>query len=232
MTQRQPAGSQMPLFRAQVSLSARESAKTTQHSGRTPKRLRGQRQTTEQMVSVGPRLTLQERLGRLDLGLADDRRVAQNLIAEQVAEGRILLHLEVPLPPAGKARPQIFRNGGKRYPKSHVNFTKVVRAFARAAWHAKPPLEVATLHVVGWFRRPRRLLRRKDRGQSEVYLGKPDADNAAGIPMDALVKEGVLLDDTKVARLVVTRFYVPLLESGDLACTPCTWITLFPWRAS
>jgi Holliday junction resolvase RusA-like endonuclease len=35
-------------------------------------------------------------------------------------------------------------------------------------------------------------------------MGKPDADNAAGSVLDALVKGGALVDDTLVSRLEVS----------------------------
>lgn len=60
-------------------------------------------------------------------------------------------------------------------------------------------------------------------------VGKPDADNAAGIPMDALVKAGVLRDDTQVVELRVRRRYVPLLPDGRMGAAEGVVLTLTPW---
>jgi len=43
-----------------------------------------------------------------------------------------------------------------------------------------------------------------DGGEPFAWMGKPDADNAAGSVLDALVKGGALVDDTLVSRLEVS----------------------------
>lgn len=45
-----------------------------------------------------------------------------------------------------------------------------------------------------------------DGGEPFAWMGKPDADNAAGSVLDALVKGGALVDDTLVSRLEVSLY--------------------------
>jgi Holliday junction resolvase RusA-like endonuclease len=58
--------------------------------------------------------------------------------------------------------------------------------------------------------RPQSLRRRKDPRGRMWCATKPDADNAAKLMMDAIVKAGVLTDDTRVVELVVRKWYAAI----------------------
>lgn len=65
-------------------------------------------------------------------------------------------------------------------------------------------------------RRPKRLCRKMDRATGlRPYVGKPDADNIAKLILDGITKAGVWTDDTRVASLVVTRWYARLHLDGS-----------------
>ena len=72
--------------------------------------------------------------------------------------------------------------------------------------------------------RPQRLRRRRDPdGRIPRAVGKPDADNAAKLVMDALVKAMVLRDDTLVCVLHVERWYAGRDEGAATEVVVSTW---------
>ena len=153
-------------------------------------------------------------------GRQSERSRGPNKAARRACAESPLLLVVVPMKLAGKARPKIYKNGGRGYPAAHVAFEAACVALARAQWGRRPQItEPVDLYVVAWFRRPQRLAKaRKWWGDGpRICTSKPDYDNALGLPMDALVKAGVLRDDTLVAnhdRAPLQRWYVPVGANG------------------
>jgi len=146
-----------------------------------------------------------------------------------------VLWMAVPGRPYGKARPRAFRTRaggiGMHMPDKAVRWEEHARQIAVGVWGGRAPLdEPLLMEVVCWFGRPQRLCRVKHRGGGPLpYTGKPDADNAAGLPMDALVKAGVMRDDTRVTDLNVRRRYLALDLLGEQVGTERTEIILWRW---
>lgn len=84
-------------------------------------------------------------------------------------------------------------------------------AVARRAleMHSGPPLEGAVgVRIVCYFRRPQRLLRKKDSPDPILHTAKPDGDNVAKAALDAM--SGILYrDDRQVAAMTVRKYYAP-----------------------
>lgn len=136
--------------------------------------------------------------------------------------------------PKGAQRPRAFvrgRHAAVHLADSHVQAEARIVADAVAAWGCRPKLDVPVeLHVTAWHALPQSRRRKRDAGSpAQPYTGKPDADNVAKLVMDALTRAGVWVDDTRVARLVVERWYLPLdgdscpvgLERVELEVWPC-----------
>lgn len=125
-----------------------------------------------------------------------------------------LLDVTVPGTPKGAARPRAFAMGGHarmHMPDHHVNAEHFAMSCFRAAWCGADPLdEAVTLELDIIVQRPVSKATRKYPTGRIPCLSKPDADNVAKLQMDALVKAGVLRDDTRVCRLVVTKMYAAI----------------------
>ena len=152
--------------------------------------------------------------------------------------------------PVGASRPRVA--AGRAYmPAGHVSAEGHLAGAAQMAWFrankeaglrrtlALPewpehvgrglpqrPLDVPVrVDVTLVAARPQRLRRRRDPdGRIPRAVGKPDADNAAKLVMDALVKAMVLRDDTLVCVLHVERWYAGRDEG------PATEVVVSTWR--
>ncbi len=103
---------------------------------------------------------------------------------------------------------------------------------ARRLWGRRAAVEgPATMRVRALFPRPPRLLARHRRGRNPLpFVGKPDVQDAMGLPLDALVRAGVLSSRDHVAYAEIEREFVPLDHEGDLPVAPTTSIWLAPAR--
>lgn len=142
-----------------------------------------------------------------------------------------IVRFEVPGPVVTKLRPR-FGQGRVRNEPKHKAWLQLGEMLARRAWRGRGPLiDPVIVHVVCWFQRPKRLMRVMDRETGTApHTVRPDPDNAAGLPLDAMVNAGVLKDDTIVARLIVDKLYPPLLSTGRLAWKPCTEVCVMPYE--
>lgn len=128
------------------------------------------------------------------------------------------LELVIAGPPVGAARPRFVRETGRVYmPGTSTRWEAHATARARKAWRGRQPLDEAVeVEVVAVIARPAALRRRADPdGRIPAWRPKPDVDNAAKLAMDALVKAGVMVDDTRVVQLVAKKVYAA--KDGD-AC--------------
>lgn len=82
------------------------------------------------------------------------------------------------------------------------------------AWRRREPLAGALEVVIAAYFAPPKCRRGRDMAP---HLVKPDADNVAKPPLDALKRGGVYRDDTIVAHLDVRKFEIPSLPGGE----PC-----------
>jgi len=119
-------------------------------------------------------------------------------------------------------------------PAGHVAAEESLREVAQVGWfHATKranrwpaqaldePVRVDVTLVAA---RPQRLCRKRDPdGRIPRAVGKPDADNAAKLVMDALVKALVLRDDTLVCVLHVERWYAGRDEGAATEVVVSTW---------
>lgn len=138
--------------------------------------------------------------------------------------GAWLLEVVVPGPPVGAARPRVTRGGTHTYmPPASRAWELRCRALAAAAWTGPPLDQGVEVEVVQVQPRPQRLRRRQDPLERMwAPTGKPDLDNVAKLAMDGLVKAGVLLDDTRVVRLVAMKLHAAMDEE------PCTEVRVRP----
>lgn len=125
-----------------------------------------------------------------------------------------LLDVVIPGKPVGAARPRVVRlkNGHSHtfMPDNTVAWEERARQIARCSWSAEPLDEPLELVVLAVMHRPDRLRRKKDpRGRIPACC-KPDGDNVLKLAQDALVKAGVLLDDTRVVDARVVKVYAAL----------------------
>ncbi len=88
---------------------------------------------------------------------------------------------------------------------------------------------VVDVHAV--HARPKRLCRRGDPRDDLPAPKKPDLDNVCKLAMDALVKAGVLRDDTRVVELHAASWYCPIDELGWHTVDPHVRIRLALWRS-
>lgn len=126
--------------------------------------------------------------------------------------------------PVGAARPRFRRATGTTYKlKKHAGWesyaTDVFLGEWEARWgtavRARPPIDEPTVvRIEMHHARPKRLRRRADPRCALPAIRKPDVDNVAKLVLDALVKAGVLRDDTVVVELVARRWYLPIDERG------------------
>lgn len=137
--------------------------------------------------------------------------------------------------PVGASRPRVA--AGRAYmPTAHREAEGGLMAAAQVAWThavverrtsiAPVPVidEPVRLDVVLVAARPQRLCRKRDPdGRIPRAVGKPDADNAAKLVMDALVRAMVLRDDTLVCDLRVTRVYAARAEGAATEVEVSVW---------
>lgn len=126
--------------------------------------------------------------------------------------GALLLHVTVPGRPVGAARPRVVRlqNGASHtfMPGNSVAWEALALQLARDAWAGRPPMdEAASVYVEAIIQRPQKLRRKRDPEGRIPALCKPDMDNIVKLAQDALVKAGVLVDDTRVVELRGVKLY-------------------------
>ena len=126
--------------------------------------------------------------------------------------------------PVGAARPRVTVRGSfasAYMPKAHTAAEARIADAARVAFRdlagsqRTPFDEPVAVQIRAVHGRPAALVPRP-RSRKAIPLGrmwrttKPDADNIAKIVLDGLVKAGVMVDDTRVVRLTVTKEYVAI----------------------
>lgn len=117
--------------------------------------------------------------------------------------------------PVGAARPRATirgRHASVYMAPAHRTAEHTIMLVAREAWNGRPALDEAIeVRINAVAERPARLRRKKDPTGRLWWMGKPDADNIAKLVLDAAVKAGIMVDDTRVVRLVVTKEYAAIV---------------------
>ena len=125
-----------------------------------------------------------------------------------------LLTITVAGTPVGASRPRVGRRGVYS-PDAHIAWEEAARQLAAYGWRGLSPYDgLVAVEVVAHHHRPQRLCRRRDPREAIRASAKPDLDNVCKLVLDALVKAGVLVDDTRVAVLHAERWYTPIDDHG------------------
>lgn len=149
-----------------------------------------------------------------------------------------VLSIEVLGTPQGARRHRAAKRGDRVvtfHADAHIAAEAAIAAEAIAARvgpDGMPPAldEAVVVEITTHHARPKRLRRQMDRGTGSLpFTGKPDADNVAKLVLDALTKAGVWVDDTRVARLVVERLYLPFSQGGHEVGVPRTSVVVRRW---
>lgn len=137
----------------------------------------------------------------LDLLTRGDLHGASRLLQRHALAPVPLLALSIPGQPLGKQRPRVTRTGHAFTPQKTINWETSAAWLLAEAWAGREPLDCPVwLEVMAVKSRPKRLLRARDPEFRVWRLTKPDGDNVLKIAADALVKAGVVRDDTVIAR--------------------------------
>lgn len=135
-------------------------------------------------------------------------------------QGSVVLDFVVLGTPQGARRHRTALRGNRAvayHDAAHAASEQAIAQLAHIRWGCQPLDEPLTLRIVTHHQRPQALskARRWWGDGARPFVGKPDADNIAKLVMDALTKAGVWVDDTRVARLVVERWYLPVGVDGS-----------------
>ena len=120
------------------------------------------------------------------------------------------LHIEVPGEPVGKGRPRFARIGRKAVraftPAKTKEYEAKVALFAMSRRKGKPLNGPVHVRVVAVFKRPKRLMRKKDPDGLLWHETKPDLDNVIKAAIDGL--NGVAFhDDKQVVSITGMAYY-------------------------
>lgn len=141
--------------------------------------------------------------------------------------GLLLIEVEIPGSPVGAARPRVTARGTFMPPR-HREWESRASTLARRAYGGREayrgPVAVDVEAQVrrGKNRTPRELGGTQTRAEQAVEdsggiawcATKPDLDNVVKLAIDALVKAGVLADDTQVVQLGSSKVWAPPLDGG------------------
>ena len=126
-----------------------------------------------------------------------------------------VLHIRIPGPPVGDQRPRVVqRRDGKGTmtykPERSSAWTSDALALLAAHRPPEPLDEPLVLEVVAVMPRPQRLCRKSDPKARVWCLGKPDGDNVLKLVQDAIVKAGIIVDDTRIVVASVRKVHAAI----------------------
>lgn len=133
----------------------------------------------------------------------------------------MLLDVVVPGKPQPKGRPRVVRRGGFTRaitPDSTIAWEHHAEMRMRSAWVGREPLdEAVAVEVLAVFARPASKPKHIDAvtwkaGGRVAYFGRADVDNVAKCCLDALQLAFVVVNDTRVVRLVAEKWYAAVGE--------------------
>ena len=113
----------------------------------------------------------------------------------------------IPGQPVAKGRPR-FTKSGHVYPHPVSMRWEAFAAVVLRSSIGTPMLDQPLkLEVVAYFKRPSNLCRKKDSWRRIPHTKKPDADNILKNAADALVRAGVVIDDSVICQMTCTKYY-------------------------
>lgn len=116
----------------------------------------------------------------------------------------------VPGQPVAKGRPRAVRRGrtlAMITPQRTRAYEAIVAEAVRAAYAGPQLAGPLAVDVLALFRRPRRLLRRKDPAGLVPHVARPDCDNVIKAVYDGIGRAGAWRDDSQVCAGQVAKFY-------------------------
>ena len=115
--------------------------------------------------------------------------------------------VRIPGQPVAKGRPRFTRSGQVYAHPGSMRWEElaaiVLRSLIGTPMHDQP----LRLEVVAYFKRPANLCRKKDSAHRIPHAKKPDADNILKNAADALVRAGVVIDDSVICQMICTKYY-------------------------
>ena len=112
----------------------------------------------------------------------------------------------IPGNPVPAARPRVFKNGGRAYPKAYTEWTRGALARLETALKEDADVPFSGPLFSGPVRVHMMIYRQKAK-TSKLDYPSGDLDNYAKGPLDALTKVGVWDDDKQVVSLVVEKYF-------------------------
>jgi len=139
-----------------------------------------------------------------------------------------MLDIIIPGEPVAKGRPRVALIGGRPRaytPAKTAAWEKMAATLLRGHWHKVSLAEPVIVKVDCVFKRPKRLLRKRDPEERVIKATKPDVDNCIKAALDSAVLSGVLVDDSWVVSVTATKWYAAKGEAEHvrLVIEPWTW---------
>jgi len=118
----------------------------------------------------------------------------------------------IPLTPIGKGRPRCGR--GRAYtPRKTKEWELAAAEYMRGLEAPSGPVAV---NIQAFFPRPKNMVWKKKKMVPLEHVSKPDLDNVIKIVLDAMVRAGVLDDDSQVCYISAQKSYVGNEQPGVL----------------
>jgi len=133
---------------------------------------------------------------------------------------KIIGTITIPGEPVAKGRPRVVRRGNHTRaitPPKTVAYESMVALVASEAWQGEPIAPDVPVAVIidAYFKRPKRLMRRKDPTGAIPHTKRPDGDNVAKAVLDGLDKAGIWHDDSQVTNLTIRKWYCAMVHRTE-----------------
>ena len=113
-----------------------------------------------------------------------------------------------------RPRATAFKGRARLYmPKNYNEWTRRAIVQIKDRYEGPRISGAVMISITAIFKRPQRLLRKKDPANRFYKASKPDIDNICKAVIDSLVKAGVFVDDNQIVTLTGTKLYGAKLES-------------------
>jgi Holliday junction resolvase RusA-like endonuclease len=109
--------------------------------------------------------------------------------------------------PVAKGRPRFCRNGHVHAHRPSMRWEDSAAVQLRAAIGTPMYDQPLKLEVTAYFQRPKRLMRKSSPTNRVHHTSKPDSDNILKAVGDALVKAGVVRDDSCINSQLCVKYY-------------------------
>jgi len=133
------------------------------------------------------------------------------------------MKVSIPGQPVGKGRHRSARIGKfvRHYTPTKTVCWEALALSIMEDQHTGMPFDVPVrMHVVAVGKRPKRLMRKKDPEGRMWRCTKPDGDNVLKAVCDAMVKAGIVIDDTHLIDQHVLSVYA---AKGEQPCVEVEW---------